>query len=177
MAAALVRVLVALAVLLGLARYPLYLVPRLLERPEHSDFGEYWTAARLALAHGWAPPYDVERFRSAFAAFSDVPDGFSTAPPVTWLVAPLTGLPFRAAFAVWLALLLAAVGWAWWTAAAGSGLERGVQLLLLAAALPFVLAVELGQVALLVERCWCCTGACCGPAGPCRRAWRWASPS
>jgi hypothetical protein len=139
------------SVLVGLASYALFLVPNLVSRPENSDFGQYWTAARLTLAHGAAAPYDVERFRAAFTDFSGRPDGYATAPPVTWLAMPLTAVPFRAAHAVWLTALLAAVGWAWWMGAGGGRLERGLQLLLLVAALPFLLAVQLAQVSLLVD--------------------------
>ena len=84
-------------------------------------------------------------------------------PPVfAWLIAPLTALPLPVAYALWCAISLAALVWAWHLAAPYSGLRK-IALLLAALALwPVLDAFYFGQpslviVGLLATSWWLCS--------------------
>jgi glycosyl transferase family 87 len=71
-------------------------------------------------------------------------------PPLAWLVVPLTVLPYRAAYWVWSALLVAALVAAWRWAAPGHGRARLVVLVAAVGWLPVIYGLQLGQPALIV---------------------------
>jgi hypothetical protein len=87
------------------------------------DFHTYLAAARVGLQDGWSHIYD----QPAVALAQDrlVPGGrtqpFLSPPTVAWIVAPLSALPYPAAYAAWAVLTLAgfALALAW------AGLSRG----------------------------------------------------
>src|ERR1700687_2676625 len=110
------------------------------QRPIHPDFRIFYVAAEAGLRYGWSSIYDVSILRSLSAAFpagqnyitSSLP--FIHPPLVAWLVAPLTALPVPPAYALWSAVLLAALVLAWYVAAPYVGLRK-VTLLLVALAI------------------------------------------
>ena len=121
----------------------------------HNDFTFYYAAARIGLTHGWPSIYDLGLLQKELDSMGS---GITIAalaryispPPLAWSALPLTALPFPAAYAVWSAILLAALGLSWWLAAPGIGPRR---LILLAAAvgwLPVIYCLQLGQPGLLV---------------------------
>ena len=81
------------------------------------DFHTYMAAALVGLQHGWVEIYDQGLVRSVQGQL--VPNQFTQpflSPPVdSWLVAPLTALPYGLALAVWASVLLLALvlalGW------------------------------------------------------------------
>lgn len=121
----------------------------------HNDFTFYYAAARIGLEHGWQSIYDLKLQQTELDAIGSrihVAElaRYISPPPVAWLAAPLTGLPYTAALGVWTALLLTALVLAWRLAAPGIGPAR---LILLGAAigwLPVIYALQLGQPGLLV---------------------------
>lgn len=137
------------------------------QRPIHPDFRIFYVAAEAGLRYGWSSIYDLSTLRSLSAAFpagqnyitSSLP--FIHPPLVAWLVAPLTALPPPAAYAVWSAVLLAALVLAWFIAAPYSGLRKVVFLLLALALWPVLDAFFFGQpstlqLALLAAAWWMC---------------------
>ena len=137
------------------------------QRPIHPDFRIFYVAAEAGLRYGWSSIYDVSILRSLSASFpagqnyitASLP--FIHPPLVAWLVAPLTALPVPAAYALWSAMLLAALVLAWYIAAPYAGLRK-VALLLLALALwPVLDAFFFGQpstlqMVLLAAAWWMC---------------------
>jgi Glycosyltransferase family 87 len=136
-------------------------------QPIHPDFRIFYVAAEAGLRYGWSSIYDVSVLRSLSASFpagqnyitSSLP--FIHPPLVAWLVAPLTVLPVPAAYAVWSAVLLAALVLAWYIAAPYSGLRKLALLLLALALWPVLDAFFFGQpstlqLALLAVAWWMC---------------------
>lgn len=119
------------------------------------DFALYYVGAEVGLRHGWAHVYDLALQERYFELVrpGDLFDWhryFVSPPPVAWLVAPLTSLPLDAAYWVWTAGSTAAFIAFGWAAAPGRALARGVVLLAGAGLYPVLLAVQNGNVALLV---------------------------
>jgi hypothetical protein len=97
--------------------------------PRNDDFRDFYTASWLGVHTGWAALYNLQQQRQA-AETLGLAGGwlpYFNPPPLAWLIAPLTALPYRTAYAVWTALLAAALFGAWlavapragrWTAAA-----------------------------------------------------------
>jgi hypothetical protein len=106
-------------------------------QPVHPDFRIFYVAAEAGLRHGWASIYDVAMLRTLSKSLPPGQDYITSALPfihpplLAWLVAPLTLLPLGVAYAVWCAVLLAALVLAWYVGAPYSGLRK-VALLLLA---------------------------------------------
>jgi len=137
-------------------------------QPIHPDFRIFYVAAEAGLRYGWASIYDLTTLRALSASFPAGQNYITPAvpfinPPVfAWLIAPLTALPFAVAYALWSAISLAALIWAWYLAAPYSGLRK-IALLLAALALwPVLDAFYYGQptlviVGLLATTWWMCT--------------------
>ena len=137
-------------------------------QPVHPDFRIFYVAAEAGLRYGWASMYDVSTLRSLSASFPSGQNYITPALPfihpplVAWLIAPLTALPVSVAYAVWCALLLAALVWAWYVAAPYSGLRKLALLLLALAIWPVLDAFYFGQpstlqLALVAAAWWLCT--------------------
>jgi hypothetical protein len=100
--------LVVLALALELARFG--------QSPEYVgfDFHAYAGAARVGVQSGWAHIYDQGLVRAAERLL--VPyqptERFISPPPVAWLAAVLTPLPFGLAYGVWAFLILSALAFA-----------------------------------------------------------------
>jgi hypothetical protein len=115
-----------------------------------TDFAQYYVAARLTLAHGWAAPYDVAGFMAALRELTGHRDAYANTPVPTFLAMPFTRLPLNLAYAVWNVLLVSLFVAACWVAAPGRGWARVAQLLTSLVALEVLSAIGLGQIALAV---------------------------
>jgi hypothetical protein len=129
----------------------------------HNDLTFYYAAAQVGLSHGWQSIYDLRLQQEALDALGSRIQiaelaRYISPPPVAWLAVPLTLLPFRAAYFVWSALLLGALGWTWYLAAPGAGRVRLIHLAAAIGWLPVIYGLQLGQpgifVALGVAGCY-----------------------
>jgi hypothetical protein len=129
----------------------------------HNDFTFYYTAARIGLLHGWSQIYNLrlqQLYLDDIGSQIHVAElaRFISPPPVAWLAAPLTTLPYTWALAVWTILLLVAIVLTWLLAAPGSGLARLIYLAAAIGWLPVIYALQLEQpgpvVALGVAACY-----------------------
>ena len=139
-----------------------------IRQPVHPDFRIFYVAAEAGLRYGWASIYDLQTLRALSSSFPAGQNYINPAlpfinPPVfAWLIAPLTALPLPVAYAIWSAISLAALVWAWHIAAPYSGLRK---IALLAAALalwPVLDAFYFGQpslviIGLLATAWWLCS--------------------
>jgi Glycosyltransferase family 87 len=126
------------------------------QKPVHSDFRVFYVAGEAATRYGFSRIYDLSTLRALSSVF---PAGQDTIEPSTayvnppllaWLIAPLTAFPYPAAYAVWTAVLLAALVWSWWITCSAVGLAK-VTLLLAALALwPVIDDLYYGQSCLLI---------------------------
>jgi hypothetical protein len=123
--------------------------------PFHNDFTFYYAAARVGLLHGWTHLYDLNLLQEQLDAIGSGIQvaqlaRFVSPPPLAWLVAPLTALPFPMAYWAWSAILGAALWLSWRLAAPGRGWPRVIYLVGAIGWLPVVYGLQLGQPALLV---------------------------
>ena len=136
-------------------------------QPVHPDFRIFYVAAEAGFRRGWPSMYDVSTLRSLSASFPPGQTYINSALPfihpplLAWLIAPLTLLPVAAAYAVWCALLLAALVWAWYIAAPYSGVRKLALLLMALAVWPVLDAFYYGQpstlqLALVATAWWLC---------------------
>ena len=137
-------------------------------QPIHPDFRIFYVAAEAGLRYGWASIYDLQTLRALSSSFPAGQNYINPAlpfinPPVfAWLIAPLTALPLPIAYALWSAVSLAALVWAWHIAAPYSGLRK-IALLPAALALwPVLDAFYFGQptlviIGLLAAAWWLCS--------------------
>ncbi|MGA8922732.1 MAG: glycosyltransferase family 87 protein [Candidatus Dormiibacterota bacterium] len=121
----------------------------------HNDLTFYYAGARIGLVHGWASIYDLHLQQVELDAMgSGITIAqlarFISPPPVAWLAAPFTVLPFPAAYWTWSALLLAALALTWHLAAPGSGRPRLIHLAAAVGWLPVIYGLQLGQPGLFV---------------------------
>ena len=125
-------------------------------QPIHPDFRIFYVAAEAGVRYGWPSIYDLAKLRALSASF---PAGqtyineqlpYINPPFLAWLIAPLTLLPVPIAFALWSALSLAALVWAWQIAAPFAGLRKAALLLLALALWPVLDAFYFGQPSLIV---------------------------
>ena len=121
----------------------------------HNDLTFYYAAAQIGLTHGWQSIYDLRLQQEALDALGSQIHiaelaRYISPPPVAWLAVPLTLMPFQVAYAVWSALLLAALAWTWYLTAPGAGRLRLVHLAAALAWLPVIYGLQLGQPELFV---------------------------
>jgi Glycosyltransferase family 87 len=121
----------------------------------HNDLTFYYAAARIGLTHGWPSIYDLRLQQEALDALGSRIQiaelaRYISPPPVAWVALPLTLLPFRAAYAVWSALLLFALVGTWYLAAPGTGRPRLIHIAAALAWLPVIYGLQLGQPGLFV---------------------------
>jgi hypothetical protein len=138
-------------------------VPRISH--DEVDFPLWYTAGWISRTWGTAHLYD---FALQARVTGDLlghpyPNPFVSPPPLAWLALPLTLLPYPAAFALWLAALMLALGGAWYLAAPGAGLTRWAALAMAAGLFPVAFGVMLGAVsafgALIVIVAWRLVGS------------------
>jgi hypothetical protein len=99
-----------------------------LQRPGYTNFGDYYLDARIGVHDGWRSLYDLKVEEREWQALggADVLPMFPVIypPPLAWLVAPFSLLPFPIAFALWATLILGLFLWVWTMVAPGSRLQR-----------------------------------------------------
>jgi hypothetical protein len=116
------------------------------------DFHTYVAASVVGMQHGWSFIYDQDLITQAQTQLPTRvwTQPFLSPPPVAWMVAPLTALPYAVAFFIWAALTLAAfiAAVAWSTQYRGAARIVAVG----AAVAPWWVfaAVNVGQVAPLI---------------------------
>lgn len=115
-----------------------------------ADFAEYYVAARIGVAHGWAAVYDMDRYREALQALTGNVDVFVNLPLAAWAVLPFSLLPFRTADVAWELLMVAFLLATWWEATDGRWWARGLLLLAALASYPVLFALHLGQLVIVV---------------------------
>src|SRR5438094_3141345 len=89
--------LVFISILANLARYALLLK----DHYHGTDFRLYYAAAQVGLTNGWRNIYDPSLQSAAIAAIGGPYKPFLNPPPMAWLAAPLTALPYDAAYLIW----------------------------------------------------------------------------
>jgi hypothetical protein len=121
-----------------------------LQRPGYTNFGDYYLDARIGVHDGWSSLYDLKVEEREWQALggADVLPMFPVIypPPLAWLVAPFSLLPFPIAFALWATLMLGLFLWIWSMIAPGSRIQRWT---LLAAAIgtsPVSFGLQLAHV-------------------------------
>ena len=116
------------------------------------DFRVYYYTARLGIEQGWNQIYNQDALRALMGkhftgqlALIDGGHTFPNPPPLAWMIAPLTVLPFGPAYAIWSLVGLASVVVAWAIAAPFSGLGRVALLLTAVAIWPVHYSLIFGQ--------------------------------
>jgi hypothetical protein len=116
------------------------------------DFHTYLAAALVGVQHGWSFIYDQSLVATAQKQL--VPDQiaqpFLSPPTDAWLVAPLTAVPYWAAYWIWAGLNFLALAGALVWASRSHGVERWMYAAAALAPWWVVHALNLGQVAPLV---------------------------
>lgn len=73
------------------------------------DFQTYWLGATVGTHYGWSRLFDEPLQRSLWPALAGARVEFLpflNPPPIAWLVVPLLGLPYAAAYGVWVSLMV-----------------------------------------------------------------------
>jgi hypothetical protein len=123
-----------------------------LARPYLNDFRGYYAAAQIGVRGGWSRIYDLRLQAAAGEAIAGVRGNwvpFVNPPPMAWIMAPLTLLPFAVAYWLWDAILLGGVVASWRLVVTGDGWRRAATLLATLAVLPVTFAFMLGTSGLL----------------------------
>jgi hypothetical protein len=139
---------VALGIVLIALAFDLWRRPE----PIGIDFHTYEAAARVALQNGWSHLYDQAAVAAEQKrlAVDQVAQPFLSTPPVAWLAAALSPLPYMTAYYVWAAVTFAANALALAWSATSRGLVRWIAILAAIAPWWVLHAVHLGQVVPLV---------------------------
>ena len=123
-----------------------------LARPYLNDFRGYYVAAEIGVRDGWSRIYDLRLQAAAGEAIAGVRGNwvpFVNPPPMAWVIAPLTLLPFAVAYWLWDAILFGGVVGTWRLVASGDGWRRTATLLATLAVLPVTFAFMLGTSGLI----------------------------
>ncbi|HVS50295.1 MAG TPA: glycosyltransferase family 87 protein [Candidatus Dormibacteraeota bacterium] len=139
---------------LALAVVVVALVLDLRYRPEHIgiDFHTYLAAASVGLQQGWQHIYDQALVAAAQKQLvpNQSSQPFLSPPTVSWLVAPLTPLPYSVAYGIWAALTFVAFAAALAWSSVSAGISRWVAVIAALATWWVVHAMNAGQVVPLV---------------------------
>ncbi|HEY1420628.1 MAG TPA: glycosyltransferase family 87 protein [Candidatus Dormibacteraeota bacterium] len=125
-----------------------------------NDFRLIYGAAVTALTRGFGHLYDLAAQKSAVEGIGQgfYWSPFLNPPPLVWIAAPLTALPFDAAIVIWSGLLVAAALLTWYCVAPGGALVRLAHLALWVGLFPVAFGLMVGQpvalVAAAVAGCW-----------------------
>jgi len=125
-----------------------------------NDFRLIYGAALTALDRGFGHLYDLPAQKVAVEGLGHgfYWSPFLNPPPLVWLAAPFTWLPFDAAIVVWSGLLVAAAILTWYLVAPGGRLVRAAHLALWLGLFPVAFGLMVGQpvalVAAAVAGCW-----------------------
>lgn len=131
-------------------------IVQFLSEPIHIDVRMTYVAAQAGLRYGWPTIYDEPTLRSLSAVFP--PDArlidpvftYLNPPLLAWLFVPLTLVPEPVAYAIWTAVSVAALVFAWWIAAPYAGVARFTLLPLALGLWPVLLALYYGQPTLII---------------------------
>jgi hypothetical protein len=123
-----------------------------------NDFSFYYGAARIGMRDGWSHIYDLDLMQKQLDAIATGSQAtlvsplarFVSPPPLAWLVTPFALLPFQAAYALWVLMLVAALVLAWRLAAPGAGWARVIHLVAAVAWIPVAYGLQVGQPVTLV---------------------------
>jgi Glycosyltransferase family 87 len=135
--------------------------------PVHEDLRFTYVAAEAGPRYGWSTIYDTATLHSlstSFPASQQYIGGSLTyvnPPLLAWLFVPLTAFSEPVAYALWTAVSLASLVWAWYIAAPYSGLAKFTLLLVVLALWPVLLTFYYGQptavlILLLALAWWLC---------------------
>ena len=128
-----------------------------------NDLTLVYIGARVGLEHGWSHLYSLDLQHQLFAQLRPhqvfhTGEWYISPPPYAWLVVPLAWLGPAALTYIWLALLLSALMAAWWLAAPGDRVSRGLWLMGALAWYPVLYGISLVQpdlfVLLIVAVAW-----------------------
>ena len=93
----------------GVAADVALVVVHYVRRPWDADFRIFFAAATAGRDAGWAGIYDQSRIRAVEMTLGPGPYwAYLNPPPLAWLAAPFTLLPYRAGLALWTLVLVAA---------------------------------------------------------------------
>jgi len=133
-------------------------IPQYLVR---NDFRLIYGAAKVALQSGFRHVYDLDAQKAATEAIAQGVywQPFLNPPPLVWLAAPFTSLPFGVAIWLWTALLVGAALLAWYLTAPGDLLARAAHLALFLGLFSTAFGLMVGQPGVLVAAavavaCW-----------------------
>ena len=119
--------------------------------PYANDFIAYYGGARVGVVAGWQRLYEVaSQQQFEYGAGTHGWEPFVNPPPLAWLVAPLTVLPFQPADWAWSAALLAVISVAAFAAAPRGGFRPAAGTAACLGWFPTGFALLLGQAAILV---------------------------
>jgi len=139
----------------GLA-YNLWIIgQKLVSGPDHDDFRDFFIAVRVAQAEGWPHLYDLaaaHRLAVALGLASGL-GPVANPPPLAWLMLPVVQLPYRAAYDVWGALMVACLLGAWWLVTPREGWRQVLSLLAFLSFFVVMKAVVQGQIVPFVALC------------------------
>jgi hypothetical protein len=121
----------------------------------HNDFTFYYAAAKIGLTDGWPSIYDLSLQQQQLDMLGS---GIKVAelaryispPPLAWVAALLTALPYPVAYWAWSALLIAALVGTWYVAAPVAGRARVIYLAAALAWLPVIYGLQLAQPGMFV---------------------------
>ncbi|HSP09451.1 MAG TPA: glycosyltransferase family 87 protein [Candidatus Dormibacteraeota bacterium] len=125
-----------------------------------NDFRLIYGAAVASLHRGFGHLYDLPAQKAAVEGLGHgfYWSPFLNPPPLIWLAAPFTLLPFDAAIVIWSALLVTAALLTWYLVAPGGRLVRVAHLALWLGLFPVAFGLMVGQpvalVAAAVAGCW-----------------------
>jgi len=120
-----------------------------------NDLTLVYIGARIGLEHGWSHIYSLPLQHELFAqlrphaVFNDG-ERFISPPPFAWLLVPLTVFGASGPVYIWLIASVLALIAAWWMAAPGEGLTRGLWLVGTLAWYPVLYSLSLAQPDLLL---------------------------
>jgi Glycosyltransferase family 87 len=141
-----------LAAVLGFVTLALCLDVAIRHDPISVDFHTYLAAARVGVTDGWAHIYDRAPVAQAQHALEPRirPQRFLSPPTVALLAAPLTPLPFAAAYALWAVITFLVLALAFALCGLSTGIVRWIAAAGALSPWWVMHAVDLGQVVPLV---------------------------
>ncbi|MHB8613286.1 MAG: glycosyltransferase family 87 protein [Candidatus Dormibacteraceae bacterium] len=124
--------------------------------PVHQDMRFTYVASEAGLRYGWSTIYNAATLHSLSTSFPPTQQyiggslTYINPPLLAWLFVPLTAFSEPVAYALWTALSLAALVWAWYLVVPYTGLAKLTLLLLALALWPVLLVFYFGQPSMLL---------------------------
>lgn len=152
--------LVLAAGLPGLSYNVSIIVQKLADGPDHDDFRDFYVAIHVAQTEGWQHLFDMGAAHR-LAVSLGLATGLgpvANPPPLAWLMLPVVQLPYRVAYDVWGALMLACLLLAWRLVTSWDGWREMLSLLAFLSFFVVMKALVQGQIvpflALSVALAW-----------------------